>query len=217
MKLIVFILLVCNLVLLSVQWLNIRSNSAPLLYVEKKESQRLELLKEIVLDEANLLGGSDMCSLLGPLETQAMAKQILAALNGAGIESSLVEQKINKTPSYWVYFDEFSEGVVASAQLAEFRRKGIDSYLVASGELKGALSLGVFENTDLAHKLKRNLLKKGYGAKIYEFYRLESEYWLLLSSGYDDENKEEIDSILKPLKKSSEIRQIICKSVASEK
>jgi hypothetical protein len=157
-----------------------------------------------------------MCLLLGPLENQEQAEVILQSLGGDNKSSKLVVQKVKKAPSYWVYFNTYAEKTV-DEWLEDFKLKKIDSYVIRSGDLKGALSLGVFENIDLAYRLKKMMKKKGFESKISEINKLDSEFWLLFSAGYAAENKKKIDEMLTPLKKMHEKREIMCKSVASEK
>ena len=75
----------------------------------------------------------------------------------------------------------------------------------------------MFDNIDLAYRLKKMMKKKGYEVKINEISKADNEFWLLFSSSYAAENTKKIDEMLTPLKKMHEKREIFCKSVASEK
>jgi hypothetical protein len=216
MKWIFLSLLAINVVLISIQWVNSRSVSVPVEYIEEKYSKPLKLLGEVGGKEISERQMADMCLLLGPLESQEQAGVMLQSLGSDGESSKLVVQKVKKAPSYWVYFDAYAEKTV-DEWLEDFKSKKIDSYIVRSGELKGALSLGVFENIDLAYSLKKMMKKKGYESKISEINKSDSEYWLLFSAGYAAENKKKIDEMLTPFKKMHEKREIMCKSVASGK
>jgi hypothetical protein len=215
MKWIFLSLLAINVVLVSMQWVSSRSISVPVEYIEEKGSKQLALLSEAgsrqQLGERGL-----MCLLLGPLEGRPQAEMILESLGGGDENSKLVVQKVKKAPGYWVYFNDFSAKTAVDLS-EEFRLKKVDSYVISSGDLKGALSLGVFENIDLAYRLKKMMKKKGYETKISEINKVDNEFWLLFSASYAAENKKKIDEMLTPLKKMHEKREIMCKSVASEK
>jgi len=216
MKWIFLSLLAINVVLISIQWVDSRNVVVPADYIEGGGSKRLELLGEIGGESVMRGRATEMCLLVGPLDAKPQAEVILKSLNSDGDNSKLVIQKVKKAPSYWVYFDDYAEKNVA-AWVEEFKIKKIDSYVVASGGIKGALSLGVFENIDLAYRLKKIMKKKGYETKISEINKVDSEFWLLFSAVYAAENKKKIDEMLTPLKKMHEKREIFCKSVASEK
>lgn len=215
MKWIFLSLLVVNIALISMQWLSSRGISLPPEYEEGKGSERLKLLSEV---NGGLSVGerSALCLLLGPLESREQAGLMLKVLNGDDENARLVVQNVKKAPSYWVYYDNFLDKT-ALAMSVEFKLKEVDSYVVGTGKLKGSLSLGVFENIDLAYRLKKMMKKKGYDTKISEITKVDNEFWLLLSAGYAAENKKKIDEMLTPLKKMHEKREIMCKSVASEK
>jgi len=216
MKWIFLSLLAINVVLISIQWVDSRSAVVPAEYIKGDASKRLELLGEVGGGPTKRGRAAEMCLLVGPLDAKPQAEVMLESLNSDGDNSKLVVQKVKKAPSYWVYFDEYAEKNVA-VWVEEFKLKKIDSYVIGSGGLKGALSLGVFENIDLAYRLKKMMKKKGYEAKISEINKVDSEFWLLFSAVYAAENKKKIDEMLTPLKKMHEKREIFCKSVASEK
>jgi len=216
MKWIFFSLLALNVALLSIQWVDVRNEEVSEIYIQESSSKNLVLLGED--KKSQNVNGQDakLCVLVGPVSTRVIAKDLLKSMHSDDADSRLVVQEVAKAPSYWVYFDEF-EGSAVEEWLNKFKEKGIDSYLVQSGKLKGMLSLGVFENIDLAQRLKKSMKKRGYQAKISEINKIDNEFWLLLSSTYAAENKKEIDEILMSLKKIPEKREIYCKSVASEK
>ena len=216
MKWIFLSLLAINVVLISIQWVNSRNITVPEKYIERGDSKSLDLLVEVGSERLSARRAADMCLLLGPLENEGQAEVILQSLGGDNKSSKLVVQKVKKAPSYWVYFNTYAEKTV-DEWLEDFKLKKIDSYVIRSGDLKGALSLGVFENIDLAYRLKKMMKKKGFESKISEINKLDSEFWLLFSAGYAAENKKKIDEMLIPLKKMHEKREIMCKSVASEK
>ena len=209
-------LLVLNVVLLSVQILNARNEEPVEVYKQEKGSRSLVLLEGALSVGEQLNNEADMCILVGPILKQSSANELLSSMRSQGLTSELVVQEVNKAPSYWVYFDDFGDLSVTDS-LGEFKKKGVDSYIISSGKLQGLISLGVFENIDLAQGLKKLMKKRGYQAKIGELNKFDKEFWLLLSSVYAAENKQKIDEILMSSQKMLGKREIFCKSVASVK
>ena len=107
MKWIFFVLLTINIVLISMQWLESRSLKQEEQYSADIKGLELKLLSERGNRGALLAQRSDMCLLIGPLESKALANEMLSSLGEVGNEASLVEQSVEKAPCYWVYFDAF--------------------------------------------------------------------------------------------------------------
>jgi len=216
MKWVFVALLVLNGVLLSVQILDARNEEPAAVYKQEKGSKSLVLLEGALTSKDQLNKDAEMCVLVGPILKQKSANELLASMSTKGLALELVVQEVNKAPSYWVYFDDFGDMSIAD-NLKEFKGKGIESYIISSGKLQGLISLGVFENIDLAQGLKKMMKKRGYQAKISELNKFDKEYWLLSSSVYAAENKQKIDGILMSSQKMLGKREIFCKSVASIK
>jgi len=216
MKWVFLSLLAINVVLVAIQWVDSRGTVTPVPYIDEAESKQLKLLAEISGEKFLVGKEAELCLLVGPLDSRNIAEEMRESLNEGSENAKLVVQEVKKAPSYWVYFDDY-ENKSASTWFEEFQLKKIDTYVINIGNLKGALSLGVFENIDLAYRLKKLMKKKGYESKISEINKVDKEFWLLFSSGYAAENQKKIDEMLTPLKKMHEKREISCKSVASEK
>jgi len=216
MKWFFIILLSLNIILLGVQWLDHREDGLASEYLEVDEDKKIELLRERgqgIKQEST----DARCALLGPIDEEAVASNLKKVLLNDSVSAELVVQEHKKAPGYWVYFDELNGDAARQSQLEEFRSKGVDSFVIAAGDLKGAISLGVFENIDSARRLKKKMIKRGYIVKISEIQKSETEYWLLLPIDYAAENKHKIDKIVSSVLKNQEMREIFCKSVASEK
>ena len=159
MKWVFLSLLAINVVIVSIQWVDSRARVAPEQYFNEVGSKQLELLAEVGGEELLVGQDSSMCVLVGPLDTKSIADEIFGSLGGNDGRAKLLEQEVKKAPSYWVYFDAY-EGRSVAAWLEEFKLKKVDSYVIGTGDLKGMLSLGVFENIDLAYRLKKMMKKK---------------------------------------------------------
>lgn len=84
------------------------------------------------------------------------------------IEVAYQKEKINhivKT-DYQVLLGPFDEIGVARAKQDEVKAKGIDSYVITSGDYSNALSLGVFSSNENANKRIGELTGLGYSASV---------------------------------------------------
>jgi len=218
MKWALFVLLSLNLVVAGVQWVNMREAKELPVYKEVVGSQGIELLQEIRQKSLVVIEGEGKrCLLMGPTKEKVLADEMYAALNAEGILAELVIQKIDKAPGYWVYYDRFEGEGERDKQLAEFKLRGIDSFIIRKGDLAGAISLGVFENIDSTRRLKKKMAKLGYEVQFDDIEKSELEYWILLPLSSMTENRIKVEQIFAPIKKLQEMREIFCKSVASEK
>jgi len=212
MKWAFIILIALNLVILTAQWLNKREIALLPEYEKSEEGKEIVLLKERGLIAAE--GG--LCDLLGPIKHKKEADHILSGLDeDASLIRKITKEKV-MAPGYWVYL-EISEGASTTAELGKLKAKNMDSFVISSGMLKGHISLGVFDNIDLAKRLVKDVAKSNISLDIAEIKKKEQEYWLLLPADYAAENKEKFDKILASAQYDQEMRQISCKSVASEK
>jgi hypothetical protein len=211
-------LLTLNLVVLALQWISERAKAPLSIYSERPGVQRVQLLQESnVVDAGQAAQPGSQCLLLGPMAGEAAATYWQRQFAWAGVASESVLQKVVQAPSYMVYFGPLSDRQKAQISLREFHERKIDSFVVSSGRFENAISLGVFENIDLARVRMSALKEQGFAVQMGEIERHKDEFWVLVSDPYVDENKEKIDGIIRSNSKLPEMRQIFCKSVASKK
>jgi len=214
MKWILVLLFAMNVSLGLVQWFKARDMHVQAVYTESDSIAPIILLG--VGSEKTTQSG-ERCLLVGPMHDQEKSQQLLAVLRGKGVVAKSVVRQVEKAPGYWVYYGPFEGGDAALKQLREFQDKAIDSFIIRSGFLKGNISLGVFENIDSARRMKKIMKRKGYETKMQEIAKSEDEFWLLISGAETDVDFSRSAAILKGLRGVPEMRQIFCKSVASEK
>ncbi|MCP5162476.1 MAG: SPOR domain-containing protein [Hahellaceae bacterium] len=170
-------------------------------------------LSNPVVDEGmGSLGGA--CFLVGPIDEIKSISDIVRRAIDAGAMSREITQVIPMAPMYWVYVGPFADQTNALKELKVLHGQRIDAYLIARGELKNALSLGVFENLDMAEASMEK--RKSLNPKLTERPRFKKVRWQLLIWGDDSAEKYSEDKLLKEFALSDgEIRKISCKSVAS--
>lgn len=205
MRLAMYLLLSANLVLALFVWLDYRATAPSTSYSHLDSVATLEL---VVGDE---LGGGRGCWLFGPMASREGAEQIKVEMVAAGFPATVVETEQLKAPGYWVYYGEYQRYEDSLAQLREFQKKGIDSFIIGRGELQGSISLGVFENIDSARRMTKIMSRKGYETKMYEIIRHSNEFWVGLDRPVNQAEKLVIERFLSAQKSLVERRQIFCK------
>lgn len=100
------------------------------------------------------------CAEIGPL-AEADAVRVHTALDAvSAAELSIATQRTDEATSWWVFV---APGVGDVARrVAELRERGVvDTYVMPDGIWKGAISLGLFRQEELATSLQRALAQKG--------------------------------------------------------
>jgi hypothetical protein len=100
------------------------------------------------------------CAEIGPL-SEADSVRVHTALDAvAAVELSITTQRSDEVTSWWVFVPPASGD--AARRVAELRERGVgDTYVMPDGIWKGAISLGLFRQEELATTLQRSLAQKG--------------------------------------------------------
>jgi hypothetical protein len=113
---------------------------------------------------AALLKGA-ACVEIGPMgEVEAVRVQV--ALDAVAPDLAVSTRRAEDITSYWVYLPPSSADL--AKRLAELRARGVtDTYLMPDGTWKGAISLGLFRQEELAAALQRSITERGVkGARV---------------------------------------------------
>ena len=211
MRLVMYLLLSANLVLAILVWLDYRTVTPLLAYEPEKDVERILLLSDGTKSLPQAEEGRDVCWLFGPMSQRQVALDLKSRLAEVDYFSSVVESQIEKAPGYWVYYGPISAYQDSLAQLREFRRKNIDSFIITKEELKGSISLGVFDNIDSAKRMLAIMKRKGYDTRMAEIPRQDTEYWVSLTYPSDSSLEQRFERYLAEQNGSLEGRQIFCK------
>jgi len=209
MKWLLLSLLSINLILFLVHYKE--NGGAPLSFEKSGAASSIQLLSEV---SAQSVGARDgRCFVLAGLDDTELAR-IKEYLVAQDIRFERVDKQEELAPSYWVYVKR-DEGKELSKE--SLKLQGIDSFEILEGELKGMLSVGLFENIDLARALVKKLESKGIAADFFERKKIKRTASLEIKTNQIKDK----DAFLKGLQESKinvgEIKEFFCKSVASEK
>ena len=129
------------------------------------------------------------------------------------VEFDVIEKESALAPSYWVYI----VGAVEDGLVESLASMDMDSYLIASGDLKGKLSVGLFANIDLAKGMINSLENNGIDADFIEKRNTKKAKWLSFSLDEIQDGEHIIDTLKDMQINLGEIKEFFCKSIASEK
>jgi len=120
------------------------------------------------------------CKKLGPVKDKLNADQIQTRLAALDIEAQVIRQNSEVVKDYWVYLNPLPNKKSAKSKLAELQSKGIDSYLISSGDLANGISLGLFSRKGNAVAQKSKIEALGYSVRIKENKKRDTAYWVSL-------------------------------------
>jgi hypothetical protein len=99
------------------------------------------------------------CAEVGPM-SEGDAVRVQVALDALASDIAVATQRAEDTTSWWVYLPPASGDVVK--RVADLRERGVtDTYVMPDGTWKGAVSLGLFRQEELAVALQKSIAAKG--------------------------------------------------------
>lgn len=142
---------------------------------------RLVLYKEYAqqLASARDKSGVPRCYSLGPFTRKASFNLVRKSLREQGVDvfSRVSSGQVRK--GYWVMLPVSATSNQAKVKIQQLKEKGIkDYFLVATGEMKNAISLGVFSKPKLAKRRQDEVEKQGFTVKISQITLPKRTYWL---------------------------------------
>jgi hypothetical protein len=99
------------------------------------------------------------CAEVGPM-TEADAVRAQVALDAVAADLVIATQRAEDITSWWVYLAPSAADV--TKRIAELRERGVtDTYVMPDGPWKGAISLGLFRQEELAVALQKSIAARG--------------------------------------------------------
>jgi hypothetical protein len=202
MKLIVILLLIANAVLIGWQY-NRHIERATREVVERKRAElppdvpRLTLLAElpelpplrepapaapertVESDVKTDVAAADLCLDIGPFE-QAEARDALGEWLHDLVASTHTRTETERTRQFfWVYLEPTDTPETAQRNLSELANKGVSDYmLISRGDLKNAISLGLFRSQDSVNRRLAELSEKGYKPVVVPRFEVADRYYI---------------------------------------
>jgi hypothetical protein len=170
-------------------------------------AQELKLLKDLNKNNQN------RCVVVGALPNETVLEEVVVYLKNNNVDYELVEKETELAPSYWVYIADTKDEEL----MVRLDNIGVETYLIASGDLKGQLSAGLFANIDLARDMVKLLRDADIKANLIEKKKIKKMQWVSFGLEKSPDGEGLIEG-LKAIKiNPGEIKEFFCKSIASEK
>lgn len=118
------------------------------------------------------------CVTVGWFDSFIGADALASRVGGGLLQDYRVHERERELPPlHWVIIPP-QPGRVASEQLRDLRKQGVDSYLVAQGENRNAISLGLFESREAAFSVLEEKKHQNLNAVLVNFPRNQLSYAL---------------------------------------
>lgn len=121
---------------------------------------------------------AETCMRLGPFPSAPAQQSALAALSPhvARVRSS--EAPLKRPRGYLVYLPPAADHATALAETTALAAKGVHEYfVVGTGDLQNAVSLGVYDSAENADHRAAQLEKLGFAAKVRERVDTTPAFW----------------------------------------
>lgn len=158
-----------------------------------------------------------LCYSIGPIPSRDTAHAIRQQLQEVAVESRMQDTGTDKAARHWVILPPQPDRQKALQVLRELQTRKIDSFLISTGELNNAISLGLFSREALAAGVRDKVREAGYPAEIRLKEPSESQFWLRLRPG---QPVEKIEKLLQPTladKSGIKISNTACEMFAQAK
>ncbi len=138
-----------------------------------------------------------LCYVLGPFTSSAKVQQVISRIANS---SALVEKRWSspqQRTGYWVHIPPAASSKKARDTAQKLNAAGFaDAQPITSGEMKNAVSLGIFSTRESARKRLARVKKHNRDTVINEVRIRKRQYWLALR---DDEGKRLLQRMLNGL------------------
>ena len=120
-----------------------------------------------------------ICYALGPFDGLPQAKNIATKLQDLGAFTSERSETSESPMGFWVYLKSSKSWKDAKDKVIELEQKGVkDMFIVGRGNMKNAVSLGLYKNKEGAQDRINQLKKLGENPKIQTQYKQMDQYWI---------------------------------------
>lgn len=124
------------------------------------------------------------CITYGPLPEQALATGLNDWFRSRNADTRLRHTDQEERGLFWVYLAPLESRADAMAVLDELRDQGIRDYrLIRRGNLKNAISLGLFSSQSAVNQRLAELTDKGYKPVVVPYTDIDRIYWLDVKMG----------------------------------
>jgi hypothetical protein len=188
---------------------------------------KLVLLREVLPDSrskrrfpSNDIDNSDTrhCYRLGPFVGKRSVTKALSLLNSRGILALQSSYKDKNKDGFWVFIPPQSSRRKANEIIGEFKTMGEKHFfLVANGEFKNAISLGLFSLRKHANARLDEMKKLGFSPAMRNVNLPKSLFWLDWERDPEHHISREVFINLRERYKDIGQVEVPCKMIAAKK
>ncbi|MGH8119378.1 MAG: SPOR domain-containing protein [Gammaproteobacteria bacterium] len=121
----------------------------------------------------------DMCFSYGPFPDAQQTKDLLAWFEERQVSVQQRPEKSSENQLYWIYLAPQDSLGDAKRTIEELKSKGVSDYrLIETGDLRNAISLGLFSTQALVNKRLNELRNKGYRPIVVPYREANIIYWV---------------------------------------
>jgi hypothetical protein len=174
---------------------------------EPKPARESAVESEIRAD----IAAADLCLDIGPFEKEE-EREVLGAWLQEFVASSHARTEAERTRQFfWVYLEPTDDAASARRNLDELADKGVSDYmLISRGDLRNAISLGLFRSQDSVNRRLAELTEKGYKPVVVPRFEVTDRYYLSVQLAATQSAAPEIPETLLG---TAEVGQIECGSM----
>lgn len=126
---------------------------------------------------------TSVCTMVGPFEELLQAEYFSERLLALNLVAEVRQITVTGKAGYWLYLPPEASRKEALRRLGELQRRGIDSYVIPSGERANGISLGMFSKQEGVRALRNKVTKMGYSPVIMVVTPERKENWVVLPPG----------------------------------
>lgn len=128
---------------------------------------------------ADVVPAAVQCTNLGPFERRDAAVAAVAELKNNEINARVRTEALPDRDGFWVVIPPADSRAAAQKTIDALRHKGVkDYFLVAAGDMKNAISLGVFSTRALANQRVAEMERKGFKPQRQSVALPQRRYWV---------------------------------------
>lgn len=165
--------------------------------------------------DRHAVNSKSLCTLVGAFKILLKAEYFSERLEALGLTADIQNIAVTRHVSYWLHLSPEVSRKDALRRLRELQGRGIDSYVIPSGDLENGISLGMFSKYESAVNLKSKIISQGYDPKLIEVPREKKEIWVVLPQGEAAKLSAELWSELLSSDEYLQKKQNFCSDLAS--
>ncbi len=164
---------------------------------EKSPAEPVQIPEPVESEVKADVAAGDQCIDIGPY-AEAAARDALGEWMQDFVASSHTRSvTVRGGQFFWIYLEPSSTSESARENLAGLAEKGVQDYmLISRGDLKNAISLGLFRSQDSVNRRLAELSDKGYKPVVVPRYEETQAYYIALQLALSADGRPDIPASL---------------------